>query len=69
MLLMYFPDPILFFPNMNPVMWNKKTTQRNVASLLEEGHRVVSPSGNGWESPTGRPLDSGHMPPPSATAD
>lgn len=35
--------PCLFFPSMNASMWAKRTTQRYVASLREDGHVVVEP--------------------------
>ena len=37
------PHPVMFFPNMNKVMWNKASTQRHVAQLRDEGHIVVEP--------------------------
>lgn len=41
--LLNSPRPVMFFPNMNAVMWTKPTTQRHVAALREEGHTVVEP--------------------------
>lgn len=35
--------PALFFPSMNPCMWQKGSVQRHVATLRAEGHTVVSP--------------------------
>jgi hypothetical protein len=35
--------PCIFFPNMNGPMWSKKTTQRHVTRLREDGHTVVNP--------------------------
>jgi phosphopantothenoylcysteine synthetase/decarboxylase len=37
------PQPVMFFPSMNEVMWTKRTTQRYVAALRDEGHIVVEP--------------------------
>jgi Flavoprotein len=37
------PRPVMFFPNMNKVMWEKATTRRHVAQLRDEGHIVVEP--------------------------
>jgi len=37
--------PVVFVPNMNGAMWNKKATQRNVARLKEDGYHVIEP---GW---------------------
>ncbi|MBL0385836.1 flavoprotein [Tumebacillus sp. ITR2] len=69
MLILVYRKPVVFFPNMSPWMWEKASTQRNVKTLLEDGHRVVQPSGNGWITATGIPQESGHMPPPQATAE
>ncbi|MFC8689603.1 flavoprotein [Brevibacillus porteri] len=37
------PKPVMFFPNMNRLMWTKKVVQRNVNQLREDGHIVVNP--------------------------
>src|SRR5262245_38676188 len=36
--------PILIAPAMNPVMWARKATQRNIARLMEDGVAVVGPN-------------------------
>ncbi|MBG9789956.1 flavoprotein [Brevibacillus laterosporus] len=36
-------NPVMFFPNMNRLMWTKKVVQRNVNQLREDSHIVVSP--------------------------
>jgi hypothetical protein len=36
-------QPVLFFPNMNSVMWAKSSTRGHVAALRAEGHTVVEP--------------------------
>ena len=41
--LLAAPSPVLYFPHMNPVMWNKPVIQRHVASLREQGDTVVAP--------------------------
>ena len=69
MLILVYQKPVIFFPNMSPWMWEKASTQRNVKTLLEDGHRVVQPSGNGWVTATGIAQESGHMPPPYASAE
>jgi len=69
MLILVYQKPVIFFPNMSPWMWEKASTQRNVKLLLEDGHRVVAPSGNGWVTATGAAQESGHMPPPFASAE
>jgi len=35
--------PALFFPSMNKSMWTRRSTQRHVETLREEGHTVVEP--------------------------
>lgn len=37
------PRPVIFCPNVNDTMWNKKAVQRNVRTLREDGHVVVEP--------------------------
>jgi phosphopantothenoylcysteine decarboxylase len=39
-------QPCLFFPQMNPVMWQKKIVQEHVADLRDSGHVVVDPEPN-----------------------
>ncbi|MGB6538877.1 MAG: bifunctional phosphopantothenoylcysteine decarboxylase/phosphopantothenate--cysteine ligase CoaBC [Xanthobacteraceae bacterium] len=36
--------PILLAPAMNPVMWQAKSTQRNLARLVADGVRIVGPN-------------------------
>lgn len=35
--------PVLFFPSMNRVMWERPVVQRHVRALRDDGHRVVEP--------------------------
>ncbi|MDC9613505.1 flavoprotein [Xenorhabdus khoisanae] len=35
--------PVLFFPVMGSVMWEKKATLRNIAQLQEDGYFVIDP--------------------------
>ena len=37
------PTPVVFYPSMNAIMWNKRAVQRNVESLQQDGHIVVQP--------------------------
>ena len=37
------PRPVIFCPNVHDVMWGKKTVQRNVRMLREDGHVVMEP--------------------------
>jgi phosphopantothenoylcysteine decarboxylase len=41
--LLASPSPVLYFPHMNPVMWNKPVIQRRVAELRDQGDTVVDP--------------------------
>jgi phosphopantothenoylcysteine synthetase/decarboxylase len=36
--------PVVFVPNMNESMWNKKATQRNVSQLREDGYHLINPT-------------------------
>jgi phosphopantothenoylcysteine decarboxylase/phosphopantothenate--cysteine ligase len=42
-------QPILLAPSMNEVMWNQRSTQRNVEALVEDGFTAVGP-GEGWQA-------------------
>jgi phosphopantothenoylcysteine synthetase/decarboxylase len=37
------PKPVVFYPNVNDVMWSKAAVQRNVETLRRDGHIVVEP--------------------------
>lgn len=37
------PKPVIFCPNVNDAMWSKKTVQRNVEMLQEDGHLMIQP--------------------------
>lgn len=41
--ILAYPEPILYFPNMNERMWKKKSVQRNVKLLEQDGDQVVKP--------------------------
>ncbi len=36
--------PVVFLPSMNRVMWDKPAVQRNVKTLIADGHVVVRPT-------------------------
>lgn len=38
-----FTRSLLFFPAMNPRMWENKATQRNIQLLSDLGHTIISP--------------------------
>ncbi len=42
-------QPVFLAPSMNTVMWRQKSTQRNLARLVEDGYRVIAP-GEGWQA-------------------
>src|ERR687890_1382704 len=37
------PQPVVFYPNVNDVMWSKAVVQRNVETLRGDGHIVIEP--------------------------
>src|SRR5919107_3392630 len=37
------PNPIVFYPNVNDVMWSKAAVQRNVGTLRGDSHIVIEP--------------------------
>lgn len=41
--LLASPAPVLYFPHMNPIMWNKAVIQRRVGELRAEGNTVIDP--------------------------
>ncbi|AYV67442.1 hypothetical protein C2I06_11440 [Niallia circulans] len=69
MLILCSQVPVIFFPNMNPNMWSKPVVQRNAKLLINDGHKVAIPNGNGWITATGESVENGHMPPPYAAAE
>ncbi len=48
-LLLSFTGPTLFAPAMNAAMWEKKSVQRNIATLKSDGHQLIGPQ-EGWQS-------------------
>lgn len=38
-----YPKPIVFAPAMNPRMWQNPSTQHNVATLQQRGHKFIFP--------------------------
>jgi phosphopantothenoylcysteine synthetase/decarboxylase len=60
------PVPILFCPNVHPVMWNKTVVQRNVEILRKDGHTVIEPiSASAYEVDSGDLRESLVLPEPS----
>ncbi len=41
--ILSYKKEVIFFPNMNSAMWESKAVQRNVLTIREDGHEVVSP--------------------------
>jgi phosphopantothenoylcysteine decarboxylase/phosphopantothenate--cysteine ligase len=48
-LLLSFTGPVLFAPAMNSAMWEKKSVQRNIATLRADGCHIIDPQ-EGWQS-------------------
>ena len=48
-LLLSFDGPALMAPAMNAAMWDKKSVQRNIATLRDDGYQFVDPRA-GWQS-------------------
>ena len=48
-LLLSFTGPSLFAPAMNSAMWEKKSVQRNIATLRGDGFHFIDPQ-EGWQS-------------------
>src|SRR5262245_2344396 len=47
-LLLSFSGPVLLVPAMNSAMWEKKSVQRNIATLRNDGFHFVDPQ-SGWQ--------------------
>ncbi|MCR8966193.1 Mersacidin decarboxylase [Brevibacillus halotolerans] len=61
------PNPVMFFPNMNRLMWTKKVVQRNVSQLKEDNHIVVTPlEAMAYEIASGT-MQSNYILPPGQT--
>ncbi len=41
--------PVVLAPSMNETMWRQPATQRNLATLRDDGFRIVAP-GEGWQA-------------------
>jgi phosphopantothenoylcysteine decarboxylase/phosphopantothenate--cysteine ligase len=48
-LLLSFTGPTLFAPAMNTAMWEKKSVERNIATLKADGFHFIGPQ-EGWQS-------------------
>jgi phosphopantothenoylcysteine decarboxylase/phosphopantothenate--cysteine ligase len=42
-LILSFRGPVMFFPSMNPAMYENPATRRNLASLCAAGHVIIEP--------------------------
>jgi phosphopantothenoylcysteine synthetase/decarboxylase len=63
------PAPIIFCPNVHPVMWNKAVVQRNVETLRQDGHTVIEPIvATAYEVDSGELQESLVLPEPSLLA-
>jgi phosphopantothenoylcysteine synthetase/decarboxylase len=64
------PEPIVFCPNVHPVMWNKAVVQRNVEILRQDGHTVIEPIvATAYEVDSGEVQESLVLPEPSRLVD
>jgi phosphopantothenoylcysteine synthetase/decarboxylase len=58
-------EPIVFCPNVHPVMWNKAAVQRNLDTLRRDGHTVIEPVvANAYEVDSGEMRESLVLPEP-----
>ena len=48
-LLLSFSGPVLLAPAMNASMWEKRSVQRNINTLRDDGYQFVDPQ-DGWQS-------------------
>jgi phosphopantothenoylcysteine decarboxylase/phosphopantothenate--cysteine ligase len=48
-LLLSFTGQVLFAPAMNAAMWEKRSVQRNIETLRQDGYRFIGPQ-EGWQS-------------------
>jgi phosphopantothenoylcysteine synthetase/decarboxylase len=61
------PTPVVFCPNLNATMWEKKAVQRNLRTLAEDGHIVIEPERtSAYEVGTGEMSDTFVLPDPEA---
>jgi phosphopantothenoylcysteine synthetase/decarboxylase len=58
--------PVVFYPNVNDVMWSKAAVQRNVETLREDGHIVIEPEvASAYEVDSGETRESLVVPEPT----
>jgi phosphopantothenoylcysteine decarboxylase/phosphopantothenate--cysteine ligase len=48
-LLLSFDGPVLLAPAMNMSMWEKRSVQRNINTLRDDGYQILDPQ-QGWQS-------------------
>ncbi|MGH3713913.1 MAG: flavoprotein [Micromonosporaceae bacterium] len=63
--LLSAPEPVLFFPAMNRVMWQRAPVRRHVAALRGDGHVVVDPHDREIFELWRREMTIGIAPPPA----
>jgi phosphopantothenoylcysteine synthetase/decarboxylase len=67
--LLASPQPVIFVPCMNKVMWEQPSIRRNVATLRADGHDVVDPEpGAAWIVGTRELQTAAGLPQPAAVA-
>ncbi|MFB8083809.1 flavoprotein [Streptomyces sp. NPDC055992] len=58
--------PVVFFPSMNSLMWERPAVRRNVDRLRADGHAVVDPvPAAGWQISAGDVRKNLGLPPPA----
>ncbi|MGQ4486169.1 hypothetical protein LRE75_04175 [Streptomyces sp. 372A] len=58
--------PVVFFPSMNSLMWERPAVRRNVDRLRADGHAVVDPvPAAGWQIAAGDVRKNLGLPPPA----
>ena len=62
--------PVVFCPNVSSVMWSKRAVQRNIDTLVADGHLVVQPElAMAYEVESGEMQESWIMPDPETLAE
>lgn len=65
--IMAYKKRVIFFPNMNSAMWEKKALQRNLSIIKEDGHLIINPLERPAFEYASRQVEINHvMPPPES---
>lgn len=61
--------PVVFFPSMNSLMWERPAVRRNVERLRADGHAVIDPvPAPAWQIAAGEVRKNLGLPPPTTVA-